>query len=329
MQRIDVIIPCYNYGRYLRDCLQSVLAQEGCAVRILLIDDCSTDDSLVIARALAAGEPRIELRAHKQNKGHIATYNEGIDWLTAPFMLLLSADDMVAPGAFARALALMEARPDMAFLYGQSLRFRDGAELPMVPPAVPTRWCSGRSFIEALCERPVNPVDTGTAIVRTKCHKAAGHYDPALPHAGDMHMWLRLAALGEVGFIDSVQAFTRIHASNMQHDAYTGLRLADFCQRTEMFRDFFARHGETLPDAAQLEAKVLRRLAGEMLWAANRILFENPTTDVMPLRALARQTAPGLSGRLLSWRFHARRLAGQTMWQAASRARTTLRNAVR
>ena len=127
MQQIDVIIPCYNYGRFLRDCLHSVLTQDGCAVRVLLIDDCSTDDSLVTARALVAGEPRVELRAHGVNKGHIATYNEGIDWLSAPLMLLLSADDIVAPGAFARALALMEARTDMAFLYGQSLRFREGA----------------------------------------------------------------------------------------------------------------------------------------------------------------------------------------------------------
>ena len=108
MQRIDVIIPCYNYGRFLRDCLHSVLTQDGCVVRVLLIDDCSTDDSLVTARALVAGEPRVELRAHEVNKGHIATYNEGIDWLSAPFMLLLSADDIVAPGAFARALALMD-----------------------------------------------------------------------------------------------------------------------------------------------------------------------------------------------------------------------------
>jgi len=327
MQRIDVIIPCYNYGRFLNDCLHSVLTQDGCAVRVLLIDDCSTDDSLVTARALVAGEPRVELRTHEVNKGHIATYNEGIDWLSAPFMLLLSADDIVAPGAFARALALMEARPDMAFLYGQSLRFRDGTTLPtktLAGPA-PTRWSSGRAYIESQCDRPVNPVDTGTAIVRTRCHKVVGHYDPALPHAGDMHMWLRLATLGEVGFVDAVQAFTRIHPANMQNGAYDGLMLGDFRQRIAMFRDFFARHAATMPDAVRLERRVLRRLAAEMLWFANGELTRAPAADVTSLRAMARETAPGLPGRLLSWRFHARRLAGPTMWQAAGRARERLR----
>ena len=332
MQRIDVIIPCYNYGRFLRDCLHSVLTQDGCAVRVLLIDDCSTDDSLATARALVAGEPRIELRAHEVNKGHIATYNEGIDWLSAPFMLLLSADDIVAPGAFARALALMDVRPDMAFLYGQSLRFRDGIPLPTKSPAgsAPAPWRTGRADLEAECGGAVNPVDTGTAIVRTRCHKVVGHYDPALPHSGDMHMWLRLATLGEVGFVDAVQAFTRIHASNMQYGAYDGLMLGDFRQRTAMFRDFFVRHGATLPDAARLEAQVFRRLAAEMLWFANRELVRDPAADVTSLRAMAREAAPGLPGRLLSWRFHARRLAGPTMWQAAGRARERLlRNTAR
>lgn len=330
MQRIDVIIPCYNYGRFLRDCLRSVLTQDGCAVRVLLIDDCSTDDSLVTARALVAGEPRVELRAHEINKGHIATYNEGIDWLSAPFMLLLSADDIVAPGAFARALALMEARPNMAFLYGQSLRFGDDAAVPTEASAapMPTRWCSGRAYIETQCDRPVNPVATATAIVRTRCHKVVGHYDPALPHAGDMHMWLRLATLGEVGFVDGVQAFMRIHGINMRH-AYAGPTFGDFRQRVAVFHDFFARHAATLPDAARLEARVFRRLAAEMLWEANRALAEDPAADVMSLRALADEIAPGLPGRLLSWRFHARRLAGPTMWRAAGRARDMLRNTAR
>jgi hypothetical protein len=139
-----------------------------------------------------------------------------------------------------------------------------------------------------------------------------------------MHMWLRLAEGGEVGFVDAVQAFTRIHASNMQNGAYDGLMLGDFRQRTAMFRDFFARHAATLPDAARLEAQVFRRLAAEMLWFANRELVKDPAAEVMSLRAMARETAPGLPGRLLSWRFHARRLAGPTMWQAAGRARERL-----
>ena len=106
MTAVDVIVPCYNYGRFLGRCVGSLLVQEGCDVRVLVIDDCSTDDSLMTARGIAATDPRVRLIAHERNRGHIATYNEGIDWVGSPYMLLLSADDMLAPGALRRATAL-------------------------------------------------------------------------------------------------------------------------------------------------------------------------------------------------------------------------------
>src|SRR5262249_20690731 len=95
MASVDVFVPCYNYGRFLRDAVGSVLAQEGGAVRVLTLDDCSTDDSGAAGRALAVAAPRVEYRRHAVNRGHTATYNEGVEWAAADCCLLLSADDML------------------------------------------------------------------------------------------------------------------------------------------------------------------------------------------------------------------------------------------
>src|SRR5436190_991816 len=103
MASVDVFVPCYNYARFLRECVGSVLAQEGVDVRVLILDDSSTDDSEQVGRALAAEDPRIEYRRHEKNRGHIATYNEGVEWIAGDYAMLLSADDMLAPGALARA----------------------------------------------------------------------------------------------------------------------------------------------------------------------------------------------------------------------------------
>src|SRR5262245_8621798 len=99
MPSVDVFVPCYNYGRFLRECVGSVLAQPGVEVRVLILDDCSTDDSAEVGRALAASDPRVEYRRHATNRGHIATYNEGIDWAAADCTMLLSADDLLTQGA--------------------------------------------------------------------------------------------------------------------------------------------------------------------------------------------------------------------------------------
>jgi glycosyltransferase involved in cell wall biosynthesis len=79
MTKVDVLVPCYNYGRFLRDCVSSVLSQEDHGLRVLVIDDASTDDSLEVAHRLALEDSRAEVLPHRTNRGHIATYNEGID----------------------------------------------------------------------------------------------------------------------------------------------------------------------------------------------------------------------------------------------------------
>ena len=75
---VSVVVPCYRYGRYLEQCVGSVLTQEGVEVRVLIIDDSSPDDSYAVAQHLAAKDSRVTARRHETNRGHIATYNEGL-----------------------------------------------------------------------------------------------------------------------------------------------------------------------------------------------------------------------------------------------------------
>lgn len=101
---IDIVVPCYQYARFLRDCVTSVLTQDIQNLRVLVIDDASNDNSAEIAAQLASEDPRVEVSIHRSNRGHIATYNEGIDWASSDYFLLLSADDLLAPGSSARDL---------------------------------------------------------------------------------------------------------------------------------------------------------------------------------------------------------------------------------
>ena len=140
---VDVIVPCYDYGRYLRQCTQSVLQETDLPIRVLIIDDASNDGSAEVARAIAAEDHRVEVIVHAENRGHVATFNEGIAWVRSRYMLLLSADDMVAPHALARAVAMMEAHPDVAFVYGRPVRFAHDDDL-----------ARRRRLLEQLCADP-------------------------------------------------------------------------------------------------------------------------------------------------------------------------------
>jgi glycosyltransferase involved in cell wall biosynthesis len=126
MARIDVIVPCYRYAHFLRECVGSVLSQSLMDLRVLIIDDASPDDMADVAASLAAEDCRVEVLSHRVNRGHIATYNAGIDWATADYLLLLSADDVLLPGALARAVRLMDDNPEVGFTYGRVIYFPDG-----------------------------------------------------------------------------------------------------------------------------------------------------------------------------------------------------------
>lgn len=95
MSSVSVVIPCYNYGNFLRDAVHSVLTgQDGVDVRVLVIDDASTDNSVEIAKAIAEEDPRVEAAVHGINRGNIATYNEGLlEWADGDYTVLLWANE--------------------------------------------------------------------------------------------------------------------------------------------------------------------------------------------------------------------------------------------
>jgi glycosyltransferase involved in cell wall biosynthesis len=67
--RVSVVIPCYNYGHYLRQCVESVTrGQPGIEVEVIIVDDRSTDDSLSVARSIEDRDERVRVIRHEQNK---------------------------------------------------------------------------------------------------------------------------------------------------------------------------------------------------------------------------------------------------------------------
>ena len=271
MTSVSVVIPCYNYGHFLDEALSSVLDdQEGVDVRVIIIDDASTDDSADVARKIAARDPRVEFTAHTVNAGHIATYNEGLlGWAEGDYAVMLSADDRLTPGALKRATDLLNAHPSVGFVYGYPLWFMHGAPLPRARTNVrgwsvwPGQWWLERRFRAAY-----NSITSPEVVVRTSLQKRVGGYDPRLPHTGDLEMWMRLAANADVGFVRGAdQAYHRTHGKNMM-TSYTALK--DLQQRRLAYEAILDRYGDRLPEASNLSQVMYRKLGREALWAAAR-----------------------------------------------------------
>jgi glycosyltransferase involved in cell wall biosynthesis len=287
MSSVSVVIPCYNYGHFLEECAASVLDdQEGVNVRVLIIDDASPDNSAEVAKKIAAGEPRIEVAVHAINKGNIATFNEGlIEWADGDYCLLLSADDRVTRGALRRAADLLDANPDVGFVYGRALWCVDGA--PLRAARTRTRHWSvwpGERWIEHRFRQVENPIISPEIVVRTPLQKRVGGYDPQLPKAADMEMYMRLAAYADVGFIHGAdQAYYRVHGQNMSKAVSV---LMDLRQRRSVFEMVLDRYGNRLSDTKRLSDLAHRQLSREALWAAGRVYDRGPMRQTELARRL-------------------------------------------
>lgn len=323
MSYVDVIVPCYRYGHFLRECVESVLTQSLTDVRVLILDDASPDNTHEVGAELAREDSRVTLVRHHVNKGHIATYNEGIEWAAGDYFLLLSADDFLLPGALVRAASVFAAHPEVVLTCGPAAVAHEDELFPQIPlQGERTNYniMAGQDFIEATCSNSSgNPIWTPTAVVRTSAQKVVGGYNKNLPHAGDLEMWLRLARLGSVAVLDSYQAVYRRHLSNM-HKSYPGVQTLR--QHLLAFESALAGGSGKINTQTAMRERYKRGLAMGAIRAANHALNENDRTHFQESVSFAIEVYPRIR-QTISWRgMHVRRLLG---YRVVNSLRKTLR----
>ena len=108
MDKISVIVPIYNVGKYLKKCLDSLLLQTHSNIELLLVNDGSTDDSADICDEYARRDSRVKL-FHKPNGGVASARNLGLGHLTGDFVGFVDSDDFLEPTMYASLLNKMRA----------------------------------------------------------------------------------------------------------------------------------------------------------------------------------------------------------------------------
>ncbi|MDB5610842.1 MAG: hypothetical protein JWP25_7742 [Bradyrhizobium sp.] len=288
MARVDVVVPCYNYGHFLTACVESVLAQEGVEVNVLVVDDGSVDQSAAIGHGLAARDSRVRLIALPKNVGMIPAVNRGISEAKGEYFVKLDADDLLPPGSLKRSIELLEKYPNVGFVYGRPRHFTGN-----VPPPLRRgrpRWTvwPGDEWFALRCSVGVNCISQPEVVIRSSALREVGGYNPGLPHTSDVEMWLRLSAMSDVGRINGIdQGYYRVHPNSMQRTVNAGV-MTDLIGRRDAFISTFALAGNRLRGAVELEATVRCKLAAEALDEACR-MYDRDQVD------------PGLEDRLVDF----------------------------
>ena len=240
--------------------LSGVLNQPGVDVDVVIVDDASPDGSGDIAEAFAS--TRVQVLRHQTNKGHIQTYNDGLSITEGDYVVLLSADDLLPPGALSRAVAGMEAHPTIGLVYGYPESF---TQRPTTVESNVRNWSlwNGSDWLRLAARTGRSFILSPEVVMRRSALQQVGLYDPRLPHSGDFDMWLRTALEWDIGRVNGpVQALYRVHQSNMHLTTFAGYA-TDLRERRKAFDIFFDEHANGRGDIAALRPRAERALARE------------------------------------------------------------------
>lgn len=109
---VSVLIPCYNAEKYLQQSINSIINQTYKNLEIIVIDDCSTDNSLVVLKQIAATDSRIRVIENEQNLRLIKTLNKGISLCNGDYIARMDADDISMPMRIEKEVDFLEKNKD-------------------------------------------------------------------------------------------------------------------------------------------------------------------------------------------------------------------------
>jgi hypothetical protein len=266
--KVSVAIPCYNYVRFLPEAVESALDQPGVDVDVIVVDNASTDGSRELALELASRDSRIRVITHDKNMGHVFSFNEGVHSATGDYVVLLCADDLLAPGSLKRATALMEANGNVAFAYGFSRSFTDNAPRQQTAVLGWSVW-PGEQWLSRRYRTGGNVISSPEVVMRRTVMDQL-EYDSRLPHTNDMLVWLGAALLGDVGrVIGPCQGYFREHGDNLHLSDVDGM-LRDLRERRTAFEMVAAARANRLTNPERLVEQARLALARESLKLACR-----------------------------------------------------------
>jgi glycosyltransferase involved in cell wall biosynthesis len=208
---VSFVVPCYNYARFLPDCLHSIFGQEGnYAIEVIAIDDASSDNTLEVLAQF--GDPRLRVIRHLKNEGHVKTISQGFREARGEFVARIDPDDRYRSCFLAETIPRLQNHPEVGMVYGDAALIDSDGKLnaERTDRSHQGRDFKGNELITLLME---NIVCAPTVIARRQAWIDTLPVPPNLAFS-DWYFSLMIARKHEFFYVNRVLADYRVHASN-------------------------------------------------------------------------------------------------------------------
>lgn len=268
--RVSIVVPNYNYARFLAKRLDTILNQTYQDFDVLFLDDASTDESRAVFDRYA-DDPRIAACFNEENSGGVFhQWNRGVELARGRYVWIAESDDYAEPEFLARAVAILDANDDVGIVYTQSWRV-EGEEktsnLDWTSCLNSERWL--HDFIadgHEECSRYMIyrcTIPNASAVVfRRELYQKVGGAPEEFTLCGDWMTWVRMLQHTRVAYVSDHLNYFRQHAATTR--ARTCADLRDVPEKyavMEYLNRNFSVESEVLEDARnEMANEVFRRV---------------------------------------------------------------------
>jgi len=244
MPTVSVIIPSYNHARFLRQRIESVLGQTYQDFEVILLDDCSTDESRSIMSEYA-GDPRIRIEFNEKNSGSsFKQWNKGVRLASGKYVWIAESDDYADARLLERLVGRLDAEPTAVLAYCRSWRVSGKGETAGFADYYhsdlhPSRWAADfcADGLEECGKYIVhrNTISNASSVVfRKAIYERVGGADEGLRLCGDWKLWALMALTGgAISYVGEPLNYFRFHdASVSEKSLRNGVWAAEALQVT-------------------------------------------------------------------------------------------------
>jgi glycosyltransferase involved in cell wall biosynthesis len=232
MPKVTVVVPNYNHARFLTKRIESILNQTFQDFELILLDDCSTDDSRSILSSYA-NNPRVTTEFNEANSGStFKQWNKGVRLARGKYVWMAESDDYADERLLERLVAVLDAEPEVVFVNCRSWRVDadgqvDGYADSYLVNQDPDKWANdfnadGHEECSNYFVR-FNPVFNASSVLfRKEVYDRVGGADETLRSCGDWKLWAAMALQGRIAHIKEPLNYYRVHGRNVTEESMRG-----------------------------------------------------------------------------------------------------------
>lgn len=290
---VSFVVPCYNYGRFLADCLESIFGQEGgYSFEIIAIDDASSDDTPMVLERFA--EPRLRVIRHATNQGHVKTISQGLREARGRLVARIDPDDRYRSCFLTETVPRFTKHPEIGLIYGDAALIDETGRITAERSdrIHAGHDYKGNEFVALLSK---NFVCAPTVIARREAWLETLPVPPDLAFS-DWYFNLMIARRHDFCFVSKVIAEYRVHPSNHHTEV-----VRDRSEEPSIIflLDRIFRQPEADPKQEYAKQKARNRAySDQYLTLADKYFWFGMNRDARRCYLEAMRHAPG---HLLSW----------------------------